>query len=82
MKYYLILSDDLVESMSTLFDNKFLLVETSFDNVYTRQGFKIFEKLLDSENLVNEMKIYDEEGDELEIGEFLDVLEDYDMKVQ
>lgn len=82
MKYYLILSDDLVESMSTLFDNKFLLAETSFDNAYTRQGFKIFERFVDSETLVDEMEIYNEEGEEVDIDEFLDILEEYNTKIQ
>lgn len=82
MKYYLVLSEDLVENVSTLFDNKFLMVETSFDNAYTQQGFKIFEKLLESERLVEEMEIYDEDKEKIEIDDFLSILEDYDIQVQ
>lgn len=80
MKYYLEVSDELIESSVDLFTNRFLLAESAFDNMYAKQGFQVFERILDNEELVEHMTIYEETGEEITISDFIDILDEHRFK--
>lgn len=81
MKYYLSVSEELLEQSVDLFTNRYLLVESAFDNIYAKQGFQVFERIIEDETLVEHMEIMDEHGEEISIGDFIEILEEKNFHI-
>lgn len=81
MKYYLIVSEELLKQSVDLFTNRYLLAESAFDNIYAKQGFQVFERIIEDEALVEHMEIIDEHGEEISIGGFIEILEEKNFHV-
>lgn len=81
MLYYLVLNEEVVENSKDLFVSQYKLVRTSFETAYALPGYKIFERLLDEEK-IDSMEIIREDEEEYEIKEFIEELEDKNLRVR
>lgn len=79
MLYYLVLDSELVNNSKDLFTEKYELVRTSFETAYPQHGFSIFEQILEQGD-IGQIKIFDEDGNEMNIGSFMKMLEEHNLK--
>lgn len=81
MKYYLELSEELVEHGANLHNDTYKLGEESFGTFYAGQGFHLFEDLVDKDELEH-ISIVASDGTSLGVEEFVDQLEEWTVLVQ
>lgn len=82
MKYYIILPQELIKEENNLNSERYLLGEESFGTFYPDQGYNLLEDLSDRfPELLPHIEIKTSEGEEIDIEEFLDRLDDLTVLV-
>lgn len=82
MKYYIILPQKLVNEENNLNSERYVLGEESFGTFYPDQGYNLLEDLSDRfPELLPHIGIKTSEGEEIDIEEFLDRLDDLTVLV-
>lgn len=77
MTYYILLPDSLIEEDNNLHSPRYKIGEESFDTFYPDQGYHLFEDIVERfPDLLEEVKIRTDQGDELSPEEFMEVLEE------
>lgn len=82
MTYYIIVPERLVEGETNLHTDRYKLGESSFGTFYPDQGYNLFEDIADRfPDLLEEIEIRTDQGDELSPEEFLESLEELTVLV-
>jgi len=77
MTYYILLPESLVEGENNLHSTRYKIGEESFDTFYPDQGYHLFEDVVGRfPDLLEEIEIRTDQGDELSPEEFMNKLED------
>lgn len=82
MTYYIKVPQELVEGDTNLHTDEYKLGEESFGTFYPDQGYRLFEDFAERfPEVLEEIEIHTDQGDELSPEEFLERLEDLTVLV-
>lgn len=77
MTYYILLPESLIEEDNNLHSTQYKIGEESFDTFYPDQGYHLFEDIVERfPDLLEEVEIKTDQGDELSPEEFMKKLEE------